>query len=140
MATMSPTTTKSDVDTQRDVLRAILWEPRMGDSGVGVHVKLGVVPLVGPVDSWSKEQAACEAARRVPGVLDVANDIEVRLPRPWKQTDAEIAETVRGALAWNTHVPHEHVLSTVVDGWVTLEGHVDSGFQEAGPFRCTFTG
>ncbi|MCY2958871.1 MAG: BON domain-containing protein [Planctomycetota bacterium] len=123
------TTRKCDLDIQHEVVRELMWEPRLGGSDVGVQVKHGVVTLVGPIDSWAKKQAACDAAHRVPGVLDVANDLTVVIPTPWKRTDSQIAEAVRHALQWNTFVPSDRVLSTVMDGWVTLQGQVDSGFQ-----------
>ena len=43
-------------------------------------MKRGVVALNGHVDSWGKRIAAQEAAHRVAGVLDVANDLVVHLP------------------------------------------------------------
>ena len=43
--------------------------------------------------------------------------------------DTEIARAVRRALRWNALVPHERVRSTVSDGWVTLEGNVDTWME-----------
>ncbi len=127
---------KSDLEIQHEVARELLWEPRLDGSDVGVQVKHGIVTLVGPIDSWTKKLAACDAVHRVPGVLDVANELEVRIPAPWKRTDSQIAEAVRRALQWNTYVPSERILSTVMDGWVTLEGQVSTGFQREEVGRC----
>jgi osmotically-inducible protein OsmY len=69
--------------------------------------------------------AAQKAAHRVAGVLDVANDIEVRPPGTLPESDSDIAHKVRETLRWDAHVPHERVESTVSGGWVTLTGSVD---------------
>jgi len=134
MTTTTPR--KSDLEIQHEVARELLWEPRLEGSDVGVQVKHGIVTLVGPIESWAKKQAACDAAHRVPGVLDVANELEVRIPTPWKRTDSQIAEAVRNALIWNTYVPNEQITSTVTDGWVRLEGLVESGYQREEAGRC----
>jgi osmotically-inducible protein OsmY len=115
---------KSDSEIQAAVLRELKWDTRVEETDVGVEVDKGVVTLTGTVGNYAKRIAAQEAAHRVIGVLDVANDIQVRLPGKGK-TDTEIAQAVRHALEWDAHVPHEHIQSTVSAGWVTLEGVVD---------------
>jgi osmotically-inducible protein OsmY len=92
---------------------------------IGVHVRSGIVTLSGTVDAWSKRVAAEEAAHRVTGVLDVANDVRVVIPPTGSRTDTEIAEAVRHALEWNVLVPHRLIHSTVSDGEVVLEGEVE---------------
>jgi len=42
------------------------------------------------------------------------------------RADTEIAKAVRHALEWDVSVPDEQIRSTVSDGWVTLEGEVES--------------
>ena len=70
-----------------------------------------------------------EAAHRVRGVLDVANDIAVRLPGTGARTDTDIAHAVRSALEWDVFVPDSRIRSTVSNGVVTLEGEVDTWGQ-----------
>jgi osmotically-inducible protein OsmY len=70
--------------------------------------------------------AAQEAALRVRGVTDVANELHVRLTPPNERTDAEIARAVRSALEWDLMVPDDRITTTVCDGLVTLLGSVDS--------------
>jgi osmotically-inducible protein OsmY len=83
------------------------------------------VTLTGTVANYAKKLAAQEAAHRVTGVLDVANDIRVRVPGSPGRTDTEIAQVVRRALEWDVEVPHTRITSTVADGVVTLAGEVD---------------
>jgi osmotically-inducible protein OsmY len=58
-------------------------------------------------------------------VLDVANDIQVKVPGGVVRTDTEIAEAVRHALTWDVFVPDQRIRSSVTDGWITLDGEVD---------------
>ncbi|HEY7368375.1 MAG TPA: BON domain-containing protein [Thermoanaerobaculia bacterium] len=115
---------KSDLQIQQDVLRELRWDTRLGATEVGVETDKGIVTLTGTVDSFAKKGAASEAAHRVQGVLDVANDINVHFPGVGTPTDAEVAAAVRHALEWDVFVPHRQIRSTVADGWVTLEGEV----------------
>lgn len=117
--------TKTDPGIQQDVLQELKWDTRVDETDVGVEVDSGVVTLTGTVSSWAKRMAAQEAAHRVGGVLDVANDIEVKLPGTPGRTDTEIARALRQALEWDLFVPEERIRSTVTDGRVTLEGEVD---------------
>jgi osmotically-inducible protein OsmY len=95
------------------------------ETDVGVEVDEGIVTLTGTVDSWPARTAAQEAAHRVLGVLDVANDIHVKLPSSSERTDTDVARSVRAALEKELQVPHERILTTVSYGVVTLEGNVD---------------
>jgi osmotically-inducible protein OsmY len=117
---------RSDESIHQNVLRELQWDSRVDDTEVGVEVDQGVVTLTGTVESYAKKLAAQAAAHHVTGVLDVANDIHVKVPGSPGRTDTEIAQAVRHALTWDVWVPDTRITSTVADGWVTLEGSVDS--------------
>jgi osmotically-inducible protein OsmY len=123
------TVKKKDSEIQQDVLRELRWDIRVDETDVGIEVDNGVVTLTGMVASWGKRIAAEEAAHRVRGVLDVANDIVVKVPGAGAQTDTEIAQAVRHALVWDVFVPDTRIQSTVSDGTVVLKGDVDSWLQ-----------
>jgi osmotically-inducible protein OsmY len=127
--TMPQAIKKSDSQIHHDVLEELKWDSRVDETEVGVQVNGSVVTLTGTVTSWAKRVAAQEAARRVIGVLDVANDTKVKVPGGLARTDTEIAQAVRQALEWDVFVPNEKITSTVTDGWVTLEGPVESWSQ-----------
>lgn len=116
---------KSDAQIQKDVLDELGWDTRVEETDVDVAVERGTVTLTGSVSSYAKKIAAQEAAHRVRGVLDVANDIRVHVPNPLVRTDSDIAQAVRDALIWDVFVPEDQIRSTVSDGRVTLEGDVD---------------
>src|SRR5688572_13498947 len=126
---MPQATKRTDAEIQQDVLRELKCDPRVEETEVGVEVDEGVVTLSGTVDSWGKRLAAEEAAHRVWGVLDVANDVAINPPGAGGRTDTEIAHAVREALEWNVFVAHERLTSTVSDGVITLMGQVDTHAQ-----------
>jgi len=109
---------------RQNVQQELHWDSRVDDSEVGVAVHEGVVTLTGTVASYAAKQAAAEAAHRVMDVLDVANDLMVKAPGGGVHSDTDIAQAVRRTLEWDTLVPHEHIQSTVSNGWVTLTGTV----------------
>ena len=96
---------RNDAQFQQDVLQELRWDTRVKETDVGVKVDRGIVTLTGTVDSWAARLAAQDAAHRVAGVLDVANDLRVKLPTSTERTDADIARAVRAALEWDVLVP-----------------------------------
>ena len=115
-----------DSEIQAQVLQELKWDTRVEATDVGVEVHDGVVRLTGIVNSYAEKVAAQDCAHRVTGVLDVANDIDVKIPGSHHRSDMDIAQAVRWELEWNVLVPHERIRSTVSDGWVTLEGSVNT--------------
>jgi osmotically-inducible protein OsmY len=116
---------KTDAQIQQDVLNELKWDTRVEPTDVGVEVHGGVVTLTGTVSNWAKKVAAEEAAHRVSAVLDVANDMSVKIPGA-ERDDTEIAAAVRQALKWDVFVPDDKIQSTVAGGFVTLKGQVDT--------------
>jgi osmotically-inducible protein OsmY len=118
---------KTDAQLKTDVMRELAWDIHIDETAIGVSAHHGVVTLNGVVDGWADKHAAEEAAHRVAGVLDVANEIEIKPSWSVTRTDADIAEAVRGALTWNRFVPGQQIRSTVTDhGTVTLTGTVQT--------------
>jgi osmotically-inducible protein OsmY len=126
-STMADMAHTADEDVQLAVLRELTWDSRIDAAKVGVTVDQGTVTLIGLVDTYAERVAADEAAHRVFGVLDVANELQVELPGDNIRTDTDLAQAVRHALEWDVQVPDQRITSTVSNGWVTLEGEVDDG-------------
>ena len=127
---------KTDMQIQRDVQGELEWDTRVTATAIGVEVSSGVVTLTGTVSSWAARLAAQDAAHRVSGVLDVANEIQVKLPGSSARNDTDVAQAVRYALEWDTLVPHERIRTTVSNGVVTLEGTVDYWSEHDDAARC----
>lgn len=107
------------------------WEPAVHAEQIGVEVKDGVVTLAGHVDSFAAKWAAEHAAQRVAGVTALAVEIDVKLSGSSTRTDADVARSAENVLLWTTYLPKESVKVLVEDGWVTLSGEVQWGFQRS---------
>jgi len=121
---------RSDDDIKRDVENELRWDPEITlNDIIGVAVRNGIVTLTGFVRGYDEKVAAEAAAKRVAGVVAVANDIEVRLPGEDAPPDPDI---VRDAIAMiETAQPDiaGHIKVTASKGWVTLEGEVERNDQ-----------
>lgn len=120
--------TPTDEQLRVGVVIELTRDPRVGGDPIQVSVRAGVVTLTGRVDDWTRRYAAQRAATRVPGVVDVTNEVEVRTATA-RRSDTEIAAAVRWALTWDKALPDECIRSTVSDGDVRLEGEVDGWSQ-----------
>ena len=126
----------SDEEIQANVIAELKWDARVLANEIGVAVKDGIVTLTGWVDSYLQRLAAEDAARRVHGVKAVVNDIEVRLPGSAERTDPDLAKAVINALQWDAGIPAGKIDVTVSQGWVTLKGEVEYGFQKRSAERA----
>ena len=120
---------KTDIEIKHDVNRELSWDTRTWNEKIVVEVTDGVVMLDGIVSSYAQKIAAQTAAHRVSGVMDVANNILVKIQH--RHSDAELAHALRQALEWGAFVPDKTITSTVSDGWVKLEGKVKSLTERA---------
>jgi osmotically-inducible protein OsmY len=121
---------KTDSEIKHDVEAEIRWDPDIDPTDVAVGVKDGVVTLTGFVRSYSEKLAAEADAKRVAGVLGVANDIEVRLPAVDKRPDPEIARDAVRCIEDELPYSHSRIKVIVKNGWVTLEGDAEWHYQK----------
>lgn len=116
------------------VLEQLAQEPEIVSRDIAVSAVDGVVTLTGFTHTYAEKFAAERAAKRVWGVLGVANDIEVRLGT--QRTDPELARDAVQELQTNISVPDQRIMVSVRDGVVTLEGCVDCEFQRDSALAC----
>jgi osmotically-inducible protein OsmY len=121
---------KTDTELQQDVMNELKWEPTIKAEEIGVGVTDGVVTLSGYVDSFWKKWSAERAAARVFGVKAVAEEIQVRLPGSFNQSDEDIGRAAANALEWNAAVPYDHIKVQVENRTVALSGEVDWWYQK----------
>ncbi len=91
----------------------------------------GVVTLTGDVPPYAGRWAAEDIAKRVTGVRAIANDIQIAIPAASGRTDTDIAEATANALRWNVSLSGTDLKPMVKDGWVSLSGQVNWGYQRA---------
>lgn len=115
----------SDADIVGFVEEVLRQEMGVAASDVAVAANGDVVLLAGFVRSYGHKMQAEQAAKRVPGVFGLANDIEVRLPSADWRPDPEIARDAVAAI--RRDLPYVDTIEVVVaDGVVTLEGWAES--------------
>jgi osmotically-inducible protein OsmY len=127
---------KSDIQLKADVTEELAWDPAVNATNIGVMVNDGVVTLAGQLDTFAEKHAAEHAVRRVSGVRGIALDLDVKLSPEHKRSDSEIAQAASTALRLNSLVPEGKVKVEVEEGWVTLTGEVDWGYQQASAEQC----
>src|ERR1700733_14294498 len=112
---------RSDSEIKRNVEDELRWDPDIVSDDIAVAVKSGVVTLTGFVRSYGQKLQAEADAKRVAGVVGVANDVEVRLPEIDQRPDPDIARDAVAALKAQLPYSWEAIKVLVRNGWVTLE-------------------
>lgn len=120
---------RSDSEIEKDVKAELEWDPDLDATDIAVSVKNGVVTLTGFVKSYTDRYEAEAAAKRVAGVVAVANDIEVRMPSVDERPDPDIAREAAAAIKSQLPISSENIKIIVKNGWVTLEGEVEWQYQ-----------
>jgi osmotically-inducible protein OsmY len=121
---------KSDSALRDEVEAELKWDPDIDPDHIAVSIKEGVVTLTGYVRSFNQKWEAEDAAKRVAGVMGVANDLEVRLPFISKRPDPDIAHDIVAAIEHVAPEVADKIKVTVKEGRVTLEGKVHWQIQK----------
>jgi osmotically-inducible protein OsmY len=120
---------RSDSEIEKNVKAELEWDPDLDATDVAVSVKNGVVTLTGFVKSYTDRYEAEIAAKRVAGVVAVANDIEVRMPSVDERPDPDIAREAAAAIKSQLPISSQNNKIIVKNGWATLEGEVEWQYQ-----------
>jgi osmotically-inducible protein OsmY len=118
----------SDTTLEEAVRDEIAADPKVDHAGIAVSAENGVITLRGTVGSPRQRREAGQAAKRVHGVREVKNGLNVRLLIGDRREDAELRGAVLQALALNSLIPSA-VDAEVNDGVVTLSGTVHWQFE-----------
>lgn len=119
---------KMDSDIEKNVKEELKWSPGLSTNDIAVSVKSGVVSLTGFTHNYADKYDAERAAKRVAGVVGVANDIEVRLSE--ERADPEITRDAVAAIKTRLPVSYERIKVVTRTGWITLEGEVEWQYQK----------
>jgi len=97
---------------------------------IHIVVENGHVTLTGFVKHYADKFEAETVAKRVAGVVGLANDIEVKFPTGTERPDPDIARDVVSSIKARVPLAAERIRPVVKNGWVTLEGKVDWQYQK----------
>jgi osmotically-inducible protein OsmY len=125
---VNPLTEKTDPDIRTDVIQSLAVDPVTELFKIDVSVDDKVVTLKGMVNSHIEKQSAGKVAKSVSGVKDVKNLIlyDHKTSRP----DADFANDIEKALAWDTLVDDGLIQVSVKNRNVALKGTVGSAAEK----------
>jgi osmotically-inducible protein OsmY len=113
-----------------DIRAELASDPRLpAPDEIAVEAFGDAVTLRGTVGSFAQRRAAVADARRTRGVVDVYDELDVRILDRDRREDAEIRGAALQRLAWDTEIPGDYLDVHVTDGWVALKGDVDFQYQ-----------
>ena len=119
----------TDSEVKRNVEAEINYDPFVDSTDIAISVNDGVVSLAGYTSSYSQKLQAETDAKRISGVLSVANDIEVRLASIDARPDPDIARDLVAQLKFDLPFSFDSIKSVVKKGWVTLDGSLEWNYQ-----------
>jgi hypothetical protein len=108
---------KTDEDIRRDVEAELRWDPDIDPTDISLNVKDGVVALTGFVKSYLQKFEAEKNAKRVAGVVGVANDLEVCTPASEQLPDPDIAREAVEAIKRQLPLTYQDIKVVVRDAY-----------------------
>ena len=118
----------TNAELELDVTDELFWDPKIDSAAVAVSADDGTVTLRGTVGSFRQKREARKAAERVWGVIDVDNELKVRILTEQRREDADLRGDVLQALMLDSLVPTT-IDAKVEYGYVTLTGNADWQYQ-----------
>ena len=115
-------------DVRAAVEDELIFDPLVDATDIRVQNISGDVALNGTVPSYPQYQEAATATRRVAGVSNVHNHLEVVLSPGDERSDPALTTAANNALNLTITVP-DTVQATARNGVITLTGTVRYGYQ-----------
>lgn len=120
---------KSDDAIKCDVDNELNWNPEIDSTDIATKVTSGTVTLSGFARNYFEKHQAELSAKRVAGVLAVANDLAVRPKGSNRLSDPELARDAVVVLKLELPVSWQNIKVLVHEGRVVLEGTLEWQFQ-----------
>jgi len=118
----------SNDDLVSAVSEELVFDPKVDSGTIAVSADDGNVTLRGTAGSFRAKREAAAAAKRVYGVMNVDNQIDVRLLAGGAREDADLRADVLRALMLDSLVP-DTIDATVDSGFVRLTGTAEWNYQ-----------
>ncbi|MBD3186385.1 BON domain-containing protein [Candidatus Bathyarchaeota archaeon] len=119
----------NDEAIKRAVTDELFWDGRVDASNLTIEVDDGTVVMSGSVPNYAIMGRAVKAINRVPGVMNVRNEIMVDIPEhPDKKelSDTKLEQHLREMIAWDVNLDESDLSISVSDGRVIVEGSTDA--------------
>jgi osmotically-inducible protein OsmY len=118
----------ADIALGTAVKAELVADPKVDANEVAVSVDGGDVTLKGTVGSLRQKIEAGRDAKRVRGVANVQNDLQVRILTKDRRSDAQLRGDVLQAMALDSQIPTT-IDAKVDSGIVTLKGSATWNYQ-----------
>jgi osmotically-inducible protein OsmY len=121
-----PAKLSDDAALAKEVKSALLRDPYVSRFDMNVSAAHAQVYLEGRVDSGFEKRYVEFVASRVPGVVDVGNNLRVTdLEVPYK-TDGALQQEIEYGLRWSPFIEGQGIAVSVEDGIAVLSGNASS--------------
>jgi len=119
---------KADSKVQSDVLHELNWWPSVNAAQISVTAHNGVITLTGQVTHYTQKMSVEEIAKRVYGVVALANDIEIESCSGMKHYQKEAAA---GCVRYLLGVIAVTNLITLTPNvmWIDVKGKMENAFK-----------
>jgi osmotically-inducible protein OsmY len=119
----------ADEEIAERALSMFRWDVAVPDKQIQVKVENGVVTLTGNVEHQFQKQAAERDVRRLGGVTNIINRIEVRRDAYQTTDPATVHEKIENALRRNAEFEATHIGVSMSGHKATLRGKVRSWWE-----------
>jgi osmotically-inducible protein OsmY len=116
---------QTDEGIAKRVLNVLEWNVSVPNDKIKVKVEKGIVSLTGAVEWYYQKAAAESAIRKLHGVTNILNNLEVK---PIAQA-SDVKGKIKAALDRNSEIESDKITVALNGATVTLGGKVDSYFE-----------
>ncbi len=121
----------ADEEIAERALTILNWDLEVPDEQIQLKVENGVVTLTGSVVYQFQKQAVERDIRKLGGVTDIVNLIEVR-PSGGQTGDPDtVRDKIKNALQRSAELEASHIGIDISDGKVTLRGEVKTWWERS---------
>ena len=116
---------QTDEGIAKRVLNVLEWNVSVPNDKIKVKVEKGIVSLTGAVEWYYQKAAAESAIRKLHGVTNILNNLEVK---PIVRA-SDVKGKIKAALDRNSEIESDKITVALNGETVTLGGKVDSYFE-----------
>ena len=121
----------TDEEIADRALKVLNWDLEVPDEQIQVKVENGIVTLTGTVTYQFQRTAADRDIRRLGGVTDIVNLIEIRPSAGRVAGPVSVHRKIENALRRSADMEASHVSTGVSDSKVTLRGRVKTWWERS---------
>ncbi|MCB0331005.1 MAG: BON domain-containing protein, partial [Bdellovibrionales bacterium] len=127
---------RSDTAIERDIAKALLYDPATESFKITVNVDDGVATLKGKLESWTEKRLAESVTKGVDGIVAVKNELLVK-PQ-YNRSDDEIKAEIERALQADVWIDSMLMKVSVKDGDVHLSGAAGSAAERTRAYNASW--